>query len=39
MSLCLNLYAKEYRIQNEASQHRNAANMLWDIRKLCFTVS
>lgn len=33
LSLCLNLYAKEYKIQNEVSQHRNAANMLWDIRE------
>lgn len=33
LSLCLNLYAKEYKIQNEVSQHRNAANTLWDIRE------
>lgn len=33
LSLCLNLYAKEYQIQNEVSQHRNAANRLWDIRE------
>ena len=33
MSLCLNLYAKEYKIQNEVSQHRNDANTLWDIRE------
>lgn len=33
LSLCLNLYAKEYKIQNEVSQHRNAANMLWGIRE------
>ena len=33
LSLCLNLYAKEYKIQNEVSQHRNAANMLWDVRE------
>lgn len=28
LSLCLNLYTKEYKIQNEVSQHRNAANAL-----------
>lgn len=33
LSLCLNLYAKEYKIQNEVSQHRNAANVLWVIRE------
>lgn len=33
LSLCLNLYAKEYKIQNEVSQHRNAANALWCIRE------
>ena len=33
LSLCLNLYAKEYKIQNEVNQHRNAANVLWDIRE------
>ncbi|MFU0553881.1 SLATT domain-containing protein [Gardnerella vaginalis] len=33
LSLCLNLYAKEYKIQNEVSQHRNAANVLWGIRE------
>ena len=33
MSLCLNLYAKEYKIQNEVNQHRNAANALWNVRE------
>lgn len=33
LSLCLNLYAKEYKIQNEVNQHRNAANVLWDIKE------
>lgn len=33
LSLCLNLYTKEYKIQNEVSQHRNAANALWGIRE------
>ena len=33
LSLCLNLYVKEYKIQNEVSQHRNAANALWGIRE------
>ena len=33
LSLCLNLYAKGYKIQNEVSQHRNAANVLWGIRE------
>ena len=33
LSLCLNLYSKEYEIQNDVNRHRNAANMLWDIRE------
>lgn len=33
LSLCLNLYTKEYKIQDEVSQHRNAANALWGIRE------
>ena len=33
LSLCLNLYAKEYKIQNEVNQHRNAANALWNVRE------
>ena len=33
LSLCLNLYAKEYNIQNEVNQHRNAANALWNVRE------
>ena len=33
LSLCLNLYAKEYKIQNEVNQHRNAANALWNVKK------
>lgn len=38
LSLCLNLYTKEYKIQNEVSQHRNAANALWDIREGYFSL-
>lgn len=33
MSLFLNIYTKEYKIQDEINQHRNAANALWDIRE------
>lgn len=33
LSLFLSIYTKEYKIQNEINQHRNAANALWDIRE------
>lgn len=33
LSLFLNIYTKEYKIQDEINQHRNAANALWDIRE------
>lgn len=33
ISLGLNLYTKEYKIQNEVNLHRNAANDLWDVRE------
>ena len=33
ISLALNLYAKEYKKQDEIIQHRNAANELWEIRE------
>lgn len=33
MSLGLNLYAKEYKIQNDVNRHREAANELWDVRE------
>ena len=29
----MNLYAKEYKMQNEVNQHRSAANELWEIRE------
>ncbi len=33
LSLFLNLYSKEYKIQDEVNQHRKAANTLWYIRE------
>lgn len=33
LSLGMNLYSKEYKLQNEINMHRGAANELWDIRE------
>ncbi len=33
LSLALNLYSKEFSTQNNAKQHKEAADILWDVRE------